>query len=79
MTLSLNMLNHLGINLYGNLPAVLPEAVANAWDADATEVAVTVDAPGPVHDRGVQMISRISSDTQVRTVGGNRRDTCEMP
>jgi hypothetical protein len=43
MTLSLNVLNHLGIKLYSNLPAVLSEAVANAWDADATRVEITVD------------------------------------
>ena len=38
MSLSLNVLNHLGINLYSNIPAVLSEIVANSWDADATEV-----------------------------------------
>ena len=41
LTLSLNVLEHLGINLYSNVPAVLSEIVANAWDADATEVQVT--------------------------------------
>ncbi len=30
MSLSLNVLNHLGINLYSNVPAVLSEVVANA-------------------------------------------------
>jgi len=43
MTLSLNVLNHLGINLYSSVPAVLSEAVANAWDADATEVDISID------------------------------------
>ena len=33
MTVSLNVLNHLGIGLYSNIPAVLSELVANAWDA----------------------------------------------
>ena len=38
MSLSLNVLNHLGINLYSNIPAVvLSEIVANSWDADATK------------------------------------------
>ena len=41
LTLSLNVLEHLGINLYSNVPAVLSEIVANAWDADATEVHIT--------------------------------------
>lgn len=35
MTVDLNVLDHLGINLYSNIAAVLTEAVANAWDADA--------------------------------------------
>lgn len=42
MTLSLNVLNHLGLGLYSNVPAVLSEAVANAWDADATVVNVDI-------------------------------------
>ncbi len=33
MTLSLNVLNHLGIDLYGRMPAGLSEVVANSWDA----------------------------------------------
>ena len=32
MTVDLNVLDHLGINLYSNIAAVLTEAVANAWD-----------------------------------------------
>ena len=43
MTISLNALEHLGINLYSNIPAVLSEIVANAWDADAKRVVVTID------------------------------------
>ena len=40
MSLDLNVLNHLGINLYSNIPAVLSEIVANSWDADAETVHV---------------------------------------
>ena len=43
MTLSLNLLNHLGINLYSNVPSVLSEVVANAWDADAGSVDIDID------------------------------------
>ena len=43
MSLSLNVLNHLGLNLYSNVPAVLSEAVANAWDADAEQVSVRIE------------------------------------
>ena len=42
MTVDLNVLNHLGIKLYSSIPAVLSEAVANAWDADAELVEITV-------------------------------------
>ncbi len=38
MAVDLNVLNHLGINLYSNVAAVLTETVANAWDADAGTV-----------------------------------------
>ncbi len=43
MTISLNVLNHLGLNLYSNTPAVLAEVIANSWDADATEVDVRLN------------------------------------
>lgn len=40
MSLDLNVLNHLGLNLYSNTPAVLSEVIANSWDADATVVSI---------------------------------------
>jgi Histidine kinase-, DNA gyrase B-, and HSP90-like ATPase len=43
MGIELGVLDHLGLNLYSNMPAVLSEAVANAWDADATHVTIEVD------------------------------------
>ena len=43
MTISLNVLKHLGLNLYSNTPAVLAEVIANAWDADAENVDVNFD------------------------------------
>lgn len=42
MSINLNVLNHLGINLYSNIPAVLSEIVANSWDADATKVNISI-------------------------------------
>ena len=42
MSIDFNVLNHLGINLYSNIPAVLSEAVANAYDADATKVNIDI-------------------------------------
>ena len=43
MNISLNVLEHLGINLYSNVPAVLSEVVANSWDADATNVDIEIE------------------------------------
>ena len=43
MTLSLNVLEHLGVNLYSNIPAVMSEVIANAWDADADRVEIVID------------------------------------
>src|ERR1700740_787833 len=43
MSISLNVLNNLGLNLYSNIPAVLAEVVANSYDADAVEVRITID------------------------------------
>ena len=43
MSISLNVLNHLGLHLYSNTPAVLAEVIANAWDADASVVTVDFD------------------------------------
>ena len=42
MSLDLNVLNHLGLNLYSNTPAVLSEVVANSYDADALEVKIDI-------------------------------------
>lgn len=41
--IDLNILNHLGIGLYSNTPAVLTEIVANAWDADAKNVDIVIN------------------------------------
>ncbi|MGQ5835683.1 BbrUII/HgiDII family restriction enzyme [Serratia sp. IR-2025] len=43
MQVGLSVLGHLGINLYSNVAAVLTEAVANAWDADATRVDISLN------------------------------------
>jgi len=47
LDIDLNVLNHLGLNLYSNVPAVLAELIANAWDADASRVDITINrSPG---------------------------------
>lgn len=42
LDIDLNVLNHLGLNLYSNVPAVLAELIANSWDADATQVDIEI-------------------------------------
>ena len=58
ITIDLNVLEHLGINLYSNIAAVLTEAVANAWDADAENVEIRIDRNGKrieIEDDGIGM------------------------
>ncbi|TVQ84857.1 MAG: hypothetical protein EA357_01845 [Micavibrio sp.] len=79
ITLSLNILNHLGINLYSNVPSVLSEAVANAWDADATNVTVNINADDDiitVLDNGHGMTAEDLNDKFLH-VGYKRRDNGE--
>src|SRR5947209_3769081 len=56
MRLDLRVLDHLGIKLYSNAAAVLSEAVANAWDADATRVDIQIEQSKIIiDDNGVGM------------------------
>lgn len=75
MTISLNALEHLGINLYSNIPAVLSEIVANAWDADAANVKVVIDKAAEtitIEDDGTGM-DRDGVVDRFLTVGFKRR------
>ncbi|OGT12242.1 MAG: heat-shock protein [Gallionellales bacterium RIFCSPHIGHO2_02_FULL_57_16] len=76
MSISLNALEHLGINLYSNVPAVLSEIVANAWDADAKNVTVTIDKAAEtitIEDDGMGM-NRDEVIDRFLTVGFKRRE-----
>ena len=75
MTLSLNVLKHLGLGLYSNVPAVLSEVVANAWDADAEHVDITIDPSTgtiTIKDDGHGMTVADANDRYL-TVGYERR------
>lgn len=79
MSLSLNVLNHLGINLYSNHPAVLSETVANAWDADASVVTIELDVENQkivVQDDGIGMTVQDINARFLR-VGYRRRESKE--
>ena len=76
MTVDLNVLDHLGINLYSNIAAVLTEAVANAWDADAETVDIMIDPKAEwieIVDDGVGMSIDDMNEKYLR-VGYRRRD-----
>ena len=74
MSLSLNVLNHLGINLYSNVPAVLSEIVANSWDADAQTVWVTInDTEIIIEDNGCGMTEADINDHFLK-VGYQKRE-----
>ena len=76
MTVDLNVLEHLGINLYSNIAAVLTEVVANAWDADAETVDIMVDAESnliEITDDGVGMSLEDINQKYLR-VGYRRRE-----
>ncbi len=80
MTLSLYLLEELGINLYSNTPAVLSEAVANSWDADATYVDIQVNTENNeiiITDDGVGMLVNDTVNEvnkKYLTVGYHKRD-----
>jgi hypothetical protein len=75
MTLSLSVIDHLGLNLYSSTPAVLSEVVANAWDADAENVDIVYRADRvTITDDGTGM-SLTEMNEKFLTVGYRRRET----
>lgn len=77
MRVDLSVLESLGINLYSNAAAVLSELVANAYDADATEVAIEWKTSGDheqvvVSDDGSGMTAE-ELDRRFLTVGYKKR------
>ena len=76
MRISLNALEHLGMNLYSTVPAVLSEIVANAWDADAETVTVELNKEAgeiTIQDDGTGM-TRDEVIDRFLVVGFRRRD-----
>ena len=76
MTVDLNVLDHLGINLYSNIAAVLTEVVANAWDADAENVEIKINPNAEwieIVDDGVGMTIDDMNEKYLR-VGYRRRE-----
>ena len=73
LTIGPSTLNHLGVNLYGSLPAALSEAVANAWDADAKNVSIDAGSDSiTIRDDGRGM-TRDDCNEKFLAVGYARR------
>ena len=75
MRISLNILDHLGVNLYSDVPPVLAEVVANSWDADASEVDIDIDTEArkiTITDNGHGMTLKDMNEKYL-TVGYDRR------
>ena len=75
MTIDLNVLDHLADGLYSSVAAVVTETVANAWDADATEVNIELginDDRIVIRDNGIGMDTDAINDHYLR-VGYRRR------
>lgn len=75
-------IEHLGSNMYSRLPNAVAELVANAYDADATEISVRVIGSGEsqrivVEDNGHGM-SRDDVSGKYLRIGRNRRGTSTM-
>ena len=74
MKIDSNIITHLGMNLYSNTPSVLSEIVANAWDADASEVKITItDDRIVIEDNGCGMTTE-DINKKYLTIGYQRRD-----
>lgn len=75
--ISLQVLNHLGRNLYRNFITVLGEAISNSWDADATNVWVEIDRDNntmSICDDGVGM-SEVDFQDKFLKIGYTKRST----
>lgn len=73
MSVDLNVLNHLGIKLYSSIPAVISEAVANAWDADAETVEIKIHPQSIVIQDDGHGMTEHDLNKKFLTVGYQRR------
>ena len=73
LKIDLNVLNHLGLNLYSNVPAVLSELIANAWDAESHNVSIIISGQEiKIEDDGCGMTAD-DLNTKFLNVGYQRR------
>ena len=73
MSIDLNVLNHLGLKLYSNVPAVLSEVVANSWDADAENVDIEIKSDQIIITDDGHGMTEVDLNEKYLTVGYERR------
>ena len=77
----ISTIKHLGLQMYATLPPVIGELVANAWDANATEVEITIPET-PINEHASEIVIKDNgigmSDDDIRKkyliVGRDRRE-----
>ena len=80
MKFEMSTIKHLGLQMYSTLPPVIAELVANAWDANATTVEISIP-PGQIEDSKSEIVIKDDgigmSDSDIRqkylVVGRDRR------
>jgi len=81
ITMDLQVLNHLGLNLYSSMPAVISEVVANAWDADAKNVHISINNNDKIIilDDGCGMDLQDINEKFLRVGYGKRNEKAHTP
>ena len=80
MGINSGVLQHLGIGLPSNIPDVLSEAVANAWDADATAVSIDMrENQIVIRDDGSGMTVRDANDKYLNAGYERRKEGDTTP
>ena len=81
MNFDIGTIKHLGLQMYSTLPPVIGELVANAWDANATKVEITLPET-PINDQQSEIVITDNgigmSDQDIRKkyliIGRDRRE-----
>lgn len=77
---SINMLDHLGLNMYSSPPKAIGELVVNGYDADATAVTVTSQRDNlVVEDDGSGMNDDSIADQYMVLASGHKRREARTP
>lgn len=75
MQIDMRVLDHLGLRLYSNAAAVLSEVVANAWDAEATSVKITIQPDTVVIEDNGSGMDLNAINSRFLLVGYDKRET----